>query len=169
MFSFDALRGFPGVISFQLVGHCERAHLIFFLVSNVQGKALQTTCVYIKYNNILMACNPVYIKQWWYYIALIVRHMMLNNIFSNHGYIILCLSVCYVTNDTIYHVVPLVQYVAVFWWSNRLFVIYFSDILLIILFSHVTTYIIVFAYILYMNKGCTIYYLVIINGLSIYS
>ena len=41
-----------------------------------------------------------------YYIALIVMHVMLHDIFSNHGYIILCLSACYVTNDTIYHVIP---------------------------------------------------------------
>ena len=40
---------------------------------------------------------------------------MLDDIFSNHGYIILsdALGACYVTNDTIYHVVPLVQYVTV--------------------------------------------------------
>ena len=78
---------------------------------------------------------------------------MLHDIFSNHGYIIMCLSVCYVTNDSIYNVVPLVQYVMdlVVWWSDRLFVIYFSDILLIILLL-AKTYMIVFAYILHMNK-----------------
>ena len=51
----------------------------------------------------------------------------------------MCLGACYVTNETIYHVVPLVQYVTVVWWSDRLFVIYFSDILVIILFLRVTS------------------------------
>ena len=35
-------------------------------------------CVY-NINSVLMSCNPVYIRQWWYYIALIVIHMMLHD------------------------------------------------------------------------------------------
>ena len=51
MFSFDALCGFPAVISFQMAGHCVLSMTVvywtrtfdIFLVSNAQGKAFQTT------------------------------------------------------------------------------------------------------------------------------
>ena len=80
-----------------------RAHLIFFWCPTLKvRKAFQTTCVYIKWNSILIACSSVYIRQWWYYIALIVIHMMLHDIFSNHGYIILCLSACYMYSTVCY-------------------------------------------------------------------
>ena len=55
MYSIDVLRGCPGVISFQLAGQCfvhdsGVLNVLIWYFSGVQrqGKALQTTCVYIK-------------------------------------------------------------------------------------------------------------------------
>ena len=50
MFSFHALRGFPGVISFQLAGHCVLSMTVVYetCTFDILWRPLQTNCVYIK-------------------------------------------------------------------------------------------------------------------------